>query len=304
MGLFNAYVALSGSGGIDLLQDEPLSRHTSYRIGGTADLFATCNSVSALMRCIATLNREGIAWTVLGRGTNVLASDDGYRGCIITLGGEFARVGVTEGDCIVAGAGISLAKVVSKALEAGLTGLEDLVGIPGTVGGAIAMDAGTSEEWIGTRVRDLVVLLPNGSLRRYQASDIQWGYRSTSIPSDEVVLEVTLQLAPGDESQISQHMQRRLSNRRRTQPLGRATCGSVFKNPEGDFAARLIQGLGLKGYAQGAACVSNEHANFIINLGGATAADVIAVMTHVHDEVMAAHGIDLDSEVRLLGFSS
>ncbi len=302
MGLFNAYVALSGSGGIDVERDVALSKHTSYRIGGPADLLATCHDLSALMRCISVLEREGIEWTVLGKGTNVLVSDEGYRGCIIKLGTEFSRIDSLSDDEIVAGGGASLAKVVTAALERSLSGLEELVGIPGTVGGAIAMNAGSRTSWIGSRVSSVVVLRPGDGLHRYNAQEIQWGYRQTSIPPNEIVLEASLLLEPGEGKEIARLMQAYLASRRRTQPIGRATCGSVFKNPGERSTGLLVQSLGLKKFEIGGARVSSAHANFIVNMGDATAKDVIAVMTHVHDRVLEEHGIDLEPEVRLLGF--
>lgn len=301
MSVFNAYMALSGRVDADVRRSEPLARHTSLRIGGPAALFVTAHDLAALTRTIAVLAEEGVPWVLLGRGTNILASDDGHPGCVICLGREFDRMEV-DGTTLTAGAAAKLSGVVQAAMNAGLAGLDFLAGIPGTVGGAVRMDAGTRDEWIGSVLRDVVCLRPGQGLVRHDASEIAWGYRSTSLPEREVVLEASFSLAEGERALIAEAMQRRLARRRLRQPVGLASCGSVFRNPEGASAGRLVADCGLAGERVGGAQISELHANFIVNRGGATASDVCTLMARMHDGVLAASGHDLTPEVRLLGF--
>lgn len=303
MSVFNAYMALSGAYDADVSRNERLSHHTTYRIGGPAALFVTVNSYPALLKTIDILRREGVEWVVLGKGSNILASDRGYEGCVIVLGREFSRMAF-NGCEVTAGAGASLARLVTDTLSHSLSGLECLVGIPGTVGGAISMDAGTRREWIGSRVRDVVTLRPGEGLHRYAASDIEWGYRYTNIPTSEIILEATFLLEEAQKSQVAERMEALVSRRRLRQPLGKPSCGSVFRNPGSRSVGQLVDSCGLKGYKVGGACVSDVHANFIVNEGGARAADVIAVMGHVHDTVLDRYGIDLVPEVKCLGFGA
>ena len=304
MSLFNAYMSLSGATDAEVLRNERLSQRTTYRIGGPASLFVTVNSYPALVKVLSVLAVERIGWVVIGKGSNILASDRGYNGCVIMLGGEFSRISVGEGGLITAGAGVVLGRLVNEALKNSLAGLECCVGIPGTVGGAISMDAGSRHEWIGQAVRDLVVLRPGEGMHRYEGPEIDWGYRHTSLGSSEIVLEATFELEPGEKGAIGRDMDQRLRRRRQSQPTGKATCGSVFRNPGDRSVGVLIESCGLKGFSVGGAQVSDVHSNFVINKGGASATDVVAVMGHVHDVVLARHGIDLQPEVKLLGFSS
>lgn len=303
MSVFNAYMTLFGATDADVLRDEKLSRRTSYRIGGPAKLLIAVHGFAALPKVIKTLGDEHVEWVVLGKGSNVLAADTGYDGAVIVLDDEFSRVSVdAEAGLITAGAGALLSRVVSDAAKAGLSGLEFCVGIPGTVGGAVSMDAGTRREWIGRAVRDLVVYRPGEGLHRYEGHEVEWGYRSTSLLPNEIVLEATFELELGERADISANMEERLARRRESQPMGRPTCGSVFRNPPDRSAGVLIESCGCKGLSCGRAQVSTEHANFIVNNGGASANDVVSLMQLMHDSVLANHGIDLACEVKLLGF--
>lgn len=302
MSVFNAYVALSGAVDAEVLRGERLSRRTTLRVGGPASLFVTAHDYAALRRTIEVLDRERVEWVVLGRGSNVLASDEGYDGCVIKLGREFSRVGVGEGGLVFAGAGAPLSNLVSQTLKEGLAGLECCAGIPGSVGGAVSMDAGSRHEWIGSRVSGVVTLRPGVGLRRYEGADVEWGYRWCSIPSGEVILEASFRLDPSTREEVSAQMERRLASRRSKQPMGQPSCGSVFKNPGARSAGALIDSCGLKGYGVGGARVSDLHANFIVNIGGATATDVARVMAHLCECVAQRHGIELEPEVKCLGF--
>lgn len=303
MSVFNAYMSLSGAVNADVKRDVPLSKRTSYRIGGECDLLVVVHDYDALLRTIDTLAREGVEWVILGKGSNVLVSDAGYRGCVIVLDGEFARISVLPEEALVtAGAGCSLSRLVNDAMKAGLSGLECCAGIPGTLGGAISMDAGSRREWIGRRVRDLVVLRPQEGLHRYAGGDIEWGYRSTSIPTSEIILEATLELEPSDRATIVADMDARMRARREAQPLSFPSCGSVFRNPPDRSAGMLVHECGLAGATEGGAQISEQHGNFIVNRGGASASDVISLIRRAHDAVYERHGIDLACEVKLLGF--
>ena len=303
MSVFNAYMSLSGATDADVLRDEKLSRRTSYRIGGPARLLVLVHSYAALVKVVKVLAEEHVDWVILGKGSNVLASDAGYEGAVIVLDDEFSRVSVdAESGVVTAGAAALLSRVVSEAAKAELTGLEFCVGIPGTVGGAVSMDAGTRREWVGHRVRDLVVYRPGEGLHRYEGHEIEWGYRGTSIPTSEIILEASFSLDRGEKARISADMESRLARRRRTQPMGKPTCGSVFRNPPDGSAGALIEECGCKGLSSGRAQVSCDHANFIVNNGGASAADVVSLIQIMHDSVLANRGVDLKCEVKLLGF--
>ena len=306
MSLSNAYLALSGAVDADITRGERLAHRTSYRIGGPAAMLAVCHTPEALARVIEVLGGQGVEWVLLGKGSNMLVADEGFDGCVVVLGRDLSRIEVSRDDAtITAGAAVPLSRVVQEAMRNSLSGLEFACGIPGTLGGAVSMDAGTRREWIGHRIGSLVVLRPGEGLRRLYGSDVEWGYRWSGLGPTDIVLEATLVLEPGEKDVIAAEMERLLARRRATQPMGKPSCGSVFRNPVGPKgAAKLIDECGLKGYAVGGAQVSPVHANFIVNNGRATAADVLAVMRTMHNRVREASGVDLQPEVKFLGFAS
>ena len=306
MSLSNAYLALSGAVDADITRGERLAHRTSYRIGGPAAMLAVCHTPEALARVIEVLGGQGVEWVLLGKGSNMLVADEGFDGCVVVLGRDFSRIEVSRDDAtITAGAAVPLSRVVQEAMRNSLSGLEFACGIPGTLGGAVSMDAGTRREWIGHRIGSLVVLRPGEGLRRLYGSDVEWGYRWSGLGPTDIVLEATLVLEPGEKDVIAAEMERLLARRRATQPMGKPSCGSVFRNPVGPKgAAKLIDECGLKGYAVGGAQVSPVHANFIVNNGRATAADVLAVMRTMHNRGREASGVDLQPEVKFLGFAS
>jgi len=277
-----------------------MTRHTTYRIGGPAALFVECASVADLATATDVLADEGIDWRVLGKGSNVLVADDGYDGAVIVLGRDFKRHALDEGH-LRTGAGVILAAIVRDAFSEGRTGLEFAVGIPGTVGGALAMNAGSREEWIGAVVESVTLFVPGEGLVGVRGPEIAWGYRTSGLQGRGIIVEAVLRAEPGDGDQIRRTMEASLRRRKRTQPLSMPSAGSVFVNPEGDSAGRLIEAAGLKGARVGGAAISDVHANFIVNAGGATAADVLALVRLVRDTVKEAHGIELTPEVRFLG---
>lgn len=279
---------------------EPMARHTSYRIGGPADLFITCDTLADLKEALRVLVADGVEWTVVGRGSNLLVGDRGYRGAILALGREF-RSHAVDGERIKAGAACALAYIVQDAFSRSLGGLEFAVGIPGTLGGALVMNAGSRDVWMESVVESVTVLDVSGSLVRLRGSDIAWGYRRSDLPDRGTVVEAVLRLAAAEKAAIRTSMQMSLERRKATQPLGVPSAGSVFANPTGDSAGRLIEEAGFKGFRQGGARVSEVHANFIVNEGGATAEDVARLMATIQTTVRDRYGIELKPEIRFLG---
>lgn len=284
----------------DVRMHEPMARHTTFRIGGPADLFITCDTLADLSVALGACRDAGIDWTVVGRGSNLLVADEGYRGAVIVLGREFMAHSV-EGDEIKAGAACILAYVVRDAFSRGLGGMEFAVGIPGTVGGALAMNAGTRGAWMQSVVESVTIYVPGSGLDRVRGSRIDWGYRTSGLPERGIIVETVLQLEYADKTRIRAEMERSLSRRKASQPLGVPSAGSVFRNPEGDSAGRLIEAAGLKGTRLGGARISEVHANFIVNEGGATAADVVGLIRKTQMTVRDTYGIELTPEIRLLG---
>lgn len=285
----------------DVYPNEPMSRHTTYRIGGPARFFVRANSLGALKRLVNVCSRDGVPWVVVGRGSNVLVADEGFDGVAVSLGRDFRSLRFAD-DRFVAGAGATLSSVVQDAFRRYLGGFEFAVGTPGTVGGALRMNAGTRDEGIGDHVLSVTTYQPGRGFRRWGASELEWGYRQSSFAPDEVIIECELAASPADPFKVREKMEENLARRKATQPLSVPTCGSVFKNPEGASVGQMIEQLGLKGASCGPARVSEVHGNFIENEGGATAAEVLALMDAVADRVEAAYGVQLEPEVRLVGF--
>ena len=300
MSVASAFDRLKGALSGSVRQAESLARHTTYRIGGPAALYVECATVSDLAHATEILADEDVEWSVLGKGSNVLVADVGYGGAILSLGRDFKRHSL-EGDQLKSGAGVILAAIVNDAFSAGRTGLEFAVGIPGTVGGALAMNAGSREEWIGSVVESVTLFVPGKGLVGVRGPEVAWGYRSSGLPQRGIIVETALRLDEGDEVYIRRTMEASLRRRKRSQPLSVPNAGSVFVNPEGDSAGRLIEASGLVGRQVGGAVVSDIHANFIINAGGATATDVVELIGIIRDTVKDMHDIELRPEVRFLG---
>lgn len=277
-----------------------MARHTSFRIGGPADLFIRCDSLADLREAQSVLSDACIDWTVVGRGSNLLVGDGGYRGAVVVLGQEF-KTHAVDGERIKAGAACVLAYVVQDAFSRGLGGLEFAVGIPGTVGGALVMNAGTRDAWMARVTESVTVLRRTGELVRVRGADIEWGYRRSGLADLGTVVEAVLLLEQDDKAKIRASMQRSLERRKATQPFGVPSAGSVFANPEGASAGRLIEEAGFKGVRRGGARVSDKHANFIVNDGGATADDVARLMAAVQTTIRDRYGIELRPEIRFLG---
>lgn len=288
----------------DIYAHEPMARHTTYRIGGPARFYVRVGSVGALAHLVDTCVSEGVPWAVVGRGSNLLVADEGFPGVIISLGRDFRSFRVdAESNRLLAGAGVLLSAVVQEAFRRSLAGLEFAVGTPGTIGGALRMNAGSRDEWIGQHVVSVTTHKPRVGLVRRQGSEIEWGYRTSSFAPDETIVECELSVEPADPFYIRGKMEANLARRKKSQPVNEPSCGSVFRNPEGAHVAALIEQLGLKGASVGGARVSDVHANFIINTGEATAHDVRALISLIATKVQEAYGIELTPEVRFLGFN-
>ncbi len=288
----------------DIYAHEPMSQHTTYRIGGKARFYVRVNSIGALTHLIEACDNEEVPWIVVGRGSNLLVSDTGFDGVVIILGRDFRTLRYDEErGCFLAGGGVLLSAVVQEAFQHSLAGLEFAVGTPGTIGGALRMNAGSRDEWIGARVSYLSTYTPEQGFVRHFGSDIEWGYRTSSLLPDETVLECEIAVEEGDPSFIRSKMEENFAHRKETQPLDERSCGSVFRNPpEEPPAAELIDRLGLKGESCGDAQISPVHANFIVNTDHATARDVCTLIKMVQTKVYEAYGIELTPEVRFLGF--
>jgi UDP-N-acetylmuramate dehydrogenase len=279
--------------------DERMSAHTLYRIGGPAGLFVTASSTAVLQRAVAFAREHGLPLAVIGHGSNLLVPDDGVRGLVVRVEIKTARV---DGTALVAGAGLPLAQAARLALEHALTGLEFTVGIPGTVGGAVVMNAGCHGAEIGALVEQVELVASDGSMRTVARGACAFGYRTSAVPSlGAAVAAATLRLAPGDPAEIEQRMGEFRAWRAEAQPHGRPNAGSVFKNPPGEAAGRLIDQAGCKGLRVGGAEVSTVHANFIVNRDRATYADVKALIETVRERVEATFGVALELELVDLG---
>jgi UDP-N-acetylmuramate dehydrogenase len=284
----------------ELRADEPLARHTSWRVGGPAARLYRPADRDDLIGFLSTLDRdEPLLW--LGLGSNLLISDDGFPGTVIQTQGCLTAMERLSDTRIRAEAGVSCAKAARFAARLGLVGIEFLAGIPGTIGGALAMNAGAwgGETWPHV---DLVRTVDRrGIVRERPPADFEVGYRHVRIPAGEWFLEAELGLTHGDTEAAQARIRELLARRAATQPTGLPSCGSVFRNPPGDHAARLIEAAGLKGRRIGGAEVSPKHANFIINLGDASARDIARLIDLVRDEVERTAGIRLIPEVRRVG---
>ncbi len=292
----------------DIKSDEPLSRHTSYTIGGPADVLAWPVDREDLRLLLQTIKTRNLRYFILGGGTNLLVRDGGFRGVMIALHRmntikierEYRSIG---GSFVVvyAEAGASLAKLLSFSVEQGLTGLEFAAGIPGTVGGAVCMNAGTSLGEMGDVVESVSLISPEGELSTRSAEEMEFGYRMASIPEGHLVLEVRVVLRRDDKGKIKLRLKELLDARKQRQPWGLPNAGSVFKNPQEESAGMLIESAGLKGRTIGGAQVSEKHANVIVNTGNAKAADVLALMEIVKEKVLEVSGVRLVPEIKIIG---
>ena len=286
--------------GVKFFTNEPMAKHTSFKIGGPADILACPSDAEQLKAAVQAAKECGVAVFIMGNGSNLIVRDGGVRGLVISLGERFSRIRV-QGEELTAQAGASLKRVAAAAQEAGLSGLEFAAGIPGTLGGGVAMNAGAYGGQVSDVLVDAQVLL-DGEAATLTRAEMEMGYRSTvPLKRGLPVLSARFRLTRDDPEAIAERARRFNALRREKQPLSFPSAGSVFKRPVGQFAGALIEAAGLKGLTVGGAQVSEKHAGFIINLGGATATDVLKLIAEVQRRVQAHAGVWLETEVRIVG---
>jgi UDP-N-acetylmuramate dehydrogenase len=279
---------------------EPLSFHTSLRIGGPADIFVVPQDLDDIRHALLFAERERLPVEMVGGGNNMLVKDRGVRGVVIKLAGCLGRVEF-RGEEALAGAGASLSALIREAAALGLGGIECLVGIPATIGGALAMNAGTRDGWISDFVSAVYFLHPDGTLGEFKPGAGGTAYRQFHHPDGATIVGCRLQLQRRSQAEIQRDIKQRLKQKKATQPLALASAGCVWKNPPTESATRLIEKVGLKGRRLNSAEISSKHANFIVNRGGASAVDVLALLDMTRERVLAHFGITLEPEIRMLG---
>jgi UDP-N-acetylmuramate dehydrogenase len=280
---------------------ELMGKHTSWRIGGPADIFVEPASRAEMRLAVSYARERAIPLTIIGAGTNILVSDEGIRGIVIKVGSGLGRISIAD-NVVIAEAGAKLSKVAAAARDAGLGGFEFSAGIPGTVGGAVVMNAGANGASIGALVIEILLLNPDGYFCKSTKDEMNFSYRSSALQNNlSVVVEAVFSCYRRDKDAIREEMNVFLSKRKETQPLQYPSAGSIFKNPPGDSAGRLIEAAGLKGEKAGGAQISVLHANFIVNLGGATARDVLILIDRARESVLDRFGIELKPEVKVIG---
>ena len=285
----------------DIKTNEPMSKHTSFRVGGPAKVFLVVRSEDILSKVLSALSTRKFPYFVLGNGSNLLVSDSGYDGVMVYLGEEFAGIEV-QGNKIKAGAAAFLGKVARKALEDELTGLEFAAGIPGSLGGGVVMNAGAYGGELSQVVTSVRAMNAVGKVIILEKSELLLGYRTSIFKSQPfVILEVTMELQKGNKDEISGKMNEYTKARIEKQPLEYPSAGSTFKRPEGHFAGKLIMDAGLRGFSVGDAQVSEKHCGFVINRGNATATDIRTLMEEVSKKVKEQFGVELEPEVILIG---
>lgn len=296
--MYKNFIELLKDADIKYYKDEPMCRHTSFRIGGPCDVFAVPESIDELKEVYSAARECGLRTYILGKGSNVLFADEGYRGVVIST--EALCDVAVSGNTLTAQCGASFTHIAAVARDAGLSGLEFAYGIPGAVGGAVFMNAGA----YGGQVSDCLAVSTafdpvSGRIIRTEGDAHEFGYRKSIYKTapEKVILSAEFTLTPGDKNEIKAKMDDFMGRRRDKQPLEYPSAGSVFKRPEGHFVGQMVEELGLKGYTVGGARVSEKHAGFIINSGGATAKDVTDLIDHIKARVKEAYGVDLECEI-------
>lgn len=283
-------------------ENEPLANHTTWKIGGPADVMVQPHDKEGLITSLRLIQKYALPYRVIGRGSNLLVRDGGIRGVVIKLGNGMDHLHI-EGQTVVVGAGYSFIKLATMVGKEGLTGLEFAGGIPGTVGGAVYMNAGAHGSDVSRVLQSAEIIFDDGELAVLSNEELKFSYRNSILQSVRkgICTEAIFRLQEGDRQSILKEMATHKNYRRQTQPLQFACCGSVFRNPKPHSAGQLIEKAGLKGYRIGDAQVSLLHANFIVNHGNASASDVLTLIKHVQNTVMDKYGIDMHPEVQVVG---
>lgn len=283
-----------------VLGEEPMCRHTTFRIGGPADIFVAPDTVEKVAQVIRVCREAGVPFYIVGNGSNLLVSDDGYRGVIVQIYKNLSAI-QTDGETITAEAGAMLSVIAKRAQAVSLTGFEFASGIPGTIGGAVVMNAGAYGGELRDVLQEATVLTKEGEIRTVSAEELKLGYRYSVIPEREwIVLAAKLRLKSGDPEMIRKRMEELKMQRVTKQPLDLPSAGSTFKRPEGYFAGKLIMDAGLRGFCVGGAQISQKHCGFVVNTGNATAKDVQNLIREVQTRVKEQFGVQLEPEVKML----
>ncbi|MEH7299590.1 UDP-N-acetylmuramate dehydrogenase [Neobacillus drentensis] len=283
-------------------ENELLANHTTMKIGGPADLFIEPSSVENLKKVMSVINKHGLNWRAIGRGSNLLVSDKGIEGVVIKLSSGLDHLEI-EGTTITVGGGHSLVSLATLISKKGLAGLEFASGIPGSVGGAVYMNAGAHGSDISKILTRAHVLFENGSMEWLSNEEMKFSYRTSVLQNKRpgVVVESVFDLTAGDRAAIVAQMQKNKDYRKETQPWNFPCAGSIFRNPLPNYAGKLIETAGLKGFSMGGAKISEMHGNFIVNAGNATAADVLALIQHIKDTIFNLYGVKMETEVEIVG---
>ena len=287
----------------DIQFEVPMDRHTTFRAGGKAAALCFVVDLSQLQTLLSCLKEQGIPSLILGKGSNLLVRDTGYDGVMIGLKGDFRRMekNAHERGVLFAGSGVALHDLLRFCVEEGLSGLEFLVGVPGTVGGAVIMNAGAWSKDVGSVIREIHLLTFDGDVMHKKRAELDFVYRRLAIPPGSVVLSASFIVKEEAPEAVSSRVAEYIKQRKEKQPLEFPSAGSVFKNPLNDYAGRLIEAAGLKGLMVGGAMISEKHANFIVNTGGAKAADILALMEIAREKVAGQSGVDLEPEITVVG---
>ena len=285
----------------NVLTDEPMKKHVTFRVGGAADYFVSPEGAEEVQKIILLCKEAGMPYYILGNGSNLLVSDHGYRGVIIQIYKSMSEVSV-KGELVTAQAGELLSAIAAKAAEESLTGFEFASGIPGTIGGAAVMNAGAYGGEMKDVLEQVTVLTKEGELLTLPREELEMGYRTSRVARNQyIVLEAVIRLTHGEQKQIRETMNELKEKRTTKQPLEYPSAGSTFKRPEGYFAGKLIEDAGLRGFQVGGAQVSEKHCGFVINKDNATAAEVRELIRQVSERVKANSGVTLEPEVKMLG---
>jgi UDP-N-acetylmuramate dehydrogenase len=283
-------------------EQEPLASHTTIKIGGPADLLVEPSSVENLVKTMGVIREAGVKWTAIGRGSNLLVSDNGIEGVVIKLGAGLDHAEV-DGTTLTAGSGVSVVALAMSMSRKGLSGLEFASGIPGSIGGAVYMNAGAHGSDISKILKKAFILFQDGTMEWLTNEEMEFSYRTSVLQKKRpgIVVEAVFQLEEGDKAEIMAKNKKNKDYRKETQPWNSPCAGSIFRNPLPEYAGQLIEKAGLKGHSIGGAQISEMHGNFIVNTGNATAQDVLALIEHVKATILDQYGVQMETEVEIMG---